>query len=84
MLSELYRHVHEEPLPNDKEHMETTLNYLEACSNIFEKGFLSHDRVMSLESDVLKNISRGFNFFSGWLDAILKKSNYCWHRILTQ
>ena len=47
-----YRHVHKEPLPNDKEDVETTLNYLEACSNIFEKG---HDRVTSLESGVLRN-----------------------------
>ena len=39
---------------------------------------------MSLESDVLKNISQGFKFFSGWLDAILKKSNYCLHIIWVQ
>ena len=81
MLSELYRHTHQELSPYDKEHVETTLNYLEACNKIFEKRFLSHDWVMSLESDVLKNISQGFKFFSGWLDAILKKSNYCLHII---
>ena len=73
VLSELYHHI---PPPSDKQHVQATLDYLEASSLVFEKGFLSHDRVMSLESEVFKNISLGFKFFSGWLDALLRKVSY--------
>ena len=76
VLSELYNHVNQQPQPSDKTQVQATLSYLEACSQLFEKGFLSHDRVMSLESDVIKNITLGFKFFSGWLDALLKKGKY--------
>lgn len=46
--------------------------YLEACSKLFEKGFLSHDRVMNMDSEVLKSISEGYNFFTTWMDQILE------------
>ena len=49
MLSELYNHVNQQPQPSDKTQVQAMLSYLEACSQLFEKGFLSHDRVMSLE-----------------------------------
>lgn len=79
VLSKLYNHVNQQPPPSDEAHVQATLSYLEACSQLFEKGFLSHDRVMSLESDVIKNISSGFKFFSGWLDALLKKGKHHIH-----
>ena len=79
VLSELYNHVNQQPSPSDQAYVQTTLSYLEACSKLFEKGFLSHDRVISLESEVIKNIQSGFNFFSGWIDALLKKSTIYLH-----
>ena len=56
VLSELYNHINQQPPPDDKAQVQATLSYLKACSQFFEKGFLSHDQVMSLESDVIKNI----------------------------
>ena len=56
VLSELYNHINQQPSPSDQAHVQATLSYLEACSKLFEKGFLSHDQVMSLESEVIKNI----------------------------
>ncbi len=49
-----------------------TLRYLEACNKLFERGFLSHDRVTSEHSQVLKNIDIGMSFFKEWLDCLKK------------
>ena len=43
--------------------MKCTLKYLEACNKVFENGLLSHERVTNLESEVLKSIMEGYNFF---------------------
>ena len=74
MLSELYAHIHQTPPPSDKVHVEATLKYLEACNQLFERGFLSHDRIMSMDSEIIQNITQGFKFFSAWIDEIIKKS----------
>jgi len=50
-----------------------TLAYLIACNLLFEQGFLSHDRVRGTDSDVIKNINRGYEYFSKWIDGILEK-----------
>ena len=63
VLSELYAHIHQKGPPSDKVHVEATLNYLEACNRLFERDFLSHDRVMSKDSEVIQNITQGFKFF---------------------
>lgn len=75
VLSELYAHIHQTPPPSDKVHVEATLKYLEACNRLFERGFLSHDRIMSMDSEIIQNITQGFKFFSAWIDEIIKKSN---------
>ena len=51
------------------------LSYLEACNSIFEKGFLSHQVIKSMESDVLKSIDEGYKFFTDWLSQIIQNSN---------
>ena len=73
VLSELHAHIHQDPPPSDKVHVEATLNYLEACNRMFERGFLSHDRIMSMDSEIIQNITQGFTFFSVWIDGIIKK-----------
>ncbi len=45
--------------------------YLEACSKVFENGFLSHERILDMDSKVLKSIEEGFSFFTKWLDQII-------------
>jgi len=49
-----------------------TLEYLEACNLIFERGFLSHDCVRSVNAEVL-NINDDFSYFTKWLDSLLTK-----------
>ena len=63
VLSELHAHIHQDPPPSDKVHVEATLNHLEACNRMFERGFLSHDRIMSMDSEIIQNITQGFTFF---------------------
>ena len=68
---ELYAYIHQNPPPNDASTTSETLSYLEACNKLFEQGFLSHDRIRSMDSKVLKNIQDGYSYFSKWLTSIL-------------
>ena len=56
VLGELYWYVHQDPRPVDADATEETW---QACHKLFEIGFLSHDRVSSLDSPILKNIDDG-------------------------
>ena len=52
--------------------MKCTLKYLEACNKVFENGLLNHERVTNLESEVLKSIMEGYNFFCKWHQSLLQ------------
>lgn len=70
MLSEL----HDFCYGNDTaKSCQKTLQYLEACSNIFENGFLSHKKVTHMDSPVLKSINEGYCFFVNWINHIRSK-----------
>ena len=73
VLGELVHYANQDPAPHDANATCETLAYLEACNLLFEQGFLSHDRIRGTNSDVIKNINRGYEYFSKWLDSILKK-----------
>ena len=75
IVGELYWYIHQNPLPPDASCVSETLKYLEACSQLFEKGFLSHSKITSMESEVLKNIDKGYGYFSDWLSSILQKGS---------
>jgi hypothetical protein len=49
------------------------MKYFTACSLLFERGLLSHDRVSAKESKVLDYVRKGFIFFSDWLESILQE-----------
>ena len=71
-MSEIFRHLSESAdnsnvLQSDK----NTLKYLEACNKMFERGFLSHDRISDMNSEVLRSINEGFQFFVNWSNEIL-------------
>ena len=53
-------------MPDDAANVKLTLEYLEACNKIFEKGFLSHKKICDLNSEVLQSISTGFSYFVRW------------------
>lgn len=76
MLGELHWYIHQDPTPDNALMTSETLAYLEACHLLFEQGLLSHERIRSLDSDVLRNISKGYEYFSGWLTSILDKGSY--------
>lgn len=82
MLGELHWYIHQDLTPDDALMTSETLAYLEACHLLFEQGLLSHERIRSLDSDVLRNISKGYEYFSGWLTSILDKGSYMFICIL--
>ena len=79
---ELHWYANQEPAPADAGVASETLEYLEACNLLFEQGFLSHDRGRDMNSDVIKNINKGFSYFTKWLDAILQKGTLCISSVL--
>ena len=62
-----------DPTPPDIESTSCTLQYLESCNLIFERGFLSHERIRKNDTKVLDNIQQGYAFYCDWLDDILDK-----------
>jgi len=74
VLGELYWYVNQTPPPIDASEVSETLAYLKACSLLFEQGFLSHDRIRSMDCDIIKNITQGYEYFSGWLSSTLDKN----------
>jgi len=76
VLSELYQHTHLEPPPADKASTSETLEYLQACNRLFEAGFLSHDKITSLDSPVLQSIDKGYEYFTSWLSTLLTEGSF--------
>ena len=77
MLGELVHYVNQDPPPpQDADTTCETLAYLEACNLLFEQGFLSHDHIRRTDSDIIKNINKGYEYISKWLDSILDKGMY--------
>ena len=53
-----------------------TLNYLQALNYLFERAFLSHDKITFVDSHVLSGMEYGYQFFSDWLDELLDQGKY--------
>jgi len=64
VLTELYSYTHQEPPPPNVATTIEAHKYLEACSLMFEKGFLCHDKICSMNSTVLQNIFQGYKYFT--------------------
>ncbi|XP_014672683.1 PREDICTED: uncharacterized protein LOC106813138 [Priapulus caudatus] len=56
--------------PVDSKHVMATHSYLTACNLIFERGFLSHDKVTNADQHVLENIIAGYDYFETWLQEL--------------
>ena len=65
VLAELKEHLYLNP---DNKSLSLTIQYLEACSKIFEEGLLSHDKIQSGDTHILETMKDGFYFFMGWCD----------------
>lgn len=82
VLSELYKYVIENQTEASKDGTTNTLAYLEACNKLFENGFLSHKRILSMESDVIKSIKEGYEFFTGWMNEVLRNRKCMFFSVL--
>ena len=47
-----------------------TSEYLQACSQIFEYGILSHERIRSATSRPLANMAEGMKWFHNWKEEL--------------
>ena len=68
VLAELGEHIDSHANLADDQ---MTLNYQQSLNYLFECGFLSHDRITSIDSHVLVGMEYGYQFFSEWLDELL-------------
>ena len=73
VLTELHTHVSQNPPAVDAPHTKCTIQYLTACSQLFEHGLLSHKKVSATDKAVLENISTGFQFFVKWQQSLLEE-----------
>ena len=55
-----------ESRPDEQREHLAVLEYLEACSFIFENGILSSNPITCSSSQAYKNIEKGFQFFFNW------------------
>ena len=74
MISELKEYRTSTPPPPYAANVALTIQYLEACNQLFERGILAHVRIWSGDSPILRNMEKGYKFFCSWLDGLLKKS----------
>lgn len=59
-----------------------TVQYLEACNKMFERGILGHVRIWSGESVILHNMEEGYKFFCTWINGHLQKGKHTMYRCL--
>ena len=49
-----------------------TVEYLKACSYLFEEGILSHEKIQDpTQSSAFGNIERGYRYVTAWADSLL-------------
>jgi len=57
--------------PSDEDNVQAAINFLKACSQLFETGTLSHEKITAADSPPLVSLVNGYKFFEKWLDALL-------------
>ena len=73
MISELKEYSTSIPPPPYAANISLTIQYLEACNQLFERGILAHVRIWNGDSAILRNMEKGYKFFTSWLDGLLEK-----------
>lgn len=74
VLAELREYLDSKPV--DAASVEKSLQFLQALANLFEQGFLSHDRITSTNSPILHNMQFGYSFFCAWLEHLLEQGKH--------
>ena len=82
MISALKDYSETEPPTPDAAMVMKTAEYLEACNLIFERGILSKKIIRSMESPVIHNIKKGFQFFTDWYKKHQRTGNLMQHYLL--
>ena len=59
--------------PTDTSSTKLVLCYLQALQKLFEEGFLTHERITSLQSPILFGMGNGYQFFTKWLESLLNQ-----------
>ena len=73
VLSELYEHANPEGEKAQTEGSESVMlvhQYLSACNKLFERGFLSNNKLSQDDMDILFNIKAGFQYFKSWWESL--------------
>ena len=76
VLTELHTYISQNPPPMDAPHVKCTLQYLTACSQLFEHGLLSHKKVSATDKTVLESVSTGYLFFANWHQSLIEEGTY--------
>ncbi len=50
--------------------------YLEGCNQLFERELVCHTKIRDKDSEVLKSIDKGYQFFLKWNEYLVKKCKY--------
>ena len=83
VLGELFWYSNLDPPPLDSSAANETWEYLQACHKLFEIGFLSHDKVVNMDSPMLNNINDGYKYFTSWLSTLLEQGKPNVHMHIT-
>ena len=78
VLAELESHANPDigDPPEEAGEVMATHRYLRACNHLFEQGFLSHQKIQDMESEVIQNITKGFEFFKSWCNQLSDTCEY--------
>lgn len=77
VLSELQEYASQSPPPPDAASVQKTVQYLQACNKLFERGILGKRVfIKSTQSPILTGMEEGFKFFTAWLDQKLSEGMY--------
>lgn len=71
VIAELSEYV--EGNPPDEENVSKTIEYLDGCRDLFERGILSHEKIVDEHSPVLQSAFTDYSFVVGW-------ANYAWEQ----
>ncbi len=81
VISELKEYSTSTPPPPYAANVALTIQYLEACNQLFERGILGHVRIWSGDSPILKKMEKKFEVFCSWLDGLLKEGTVIYTRL---
>lgn len=77
MIAELREYSTTTPPPPYAANVALTIQYLEACNILFERGILGHVCIWSGDSPMLlQSIEKGYKFFTSCLDGLLEKGTW--------